>query len=149
MCEVDWTVPLWCCMYTCSCTMRVSVSHWECELVLTHVHTLYYILYLSVCVFDCSLVCLYITMYICKKSSTHHPSSQVWASRCLVLCMFVCTCIAFICLGSWASPFFCLSSTSLTWCAIHMWFHVLCRYVWCWWYMYVVCSDDVWGWGVV
>ena len=39
-----------------------------------------------------------------KRSLTHHPSSQGWASGCLELYMFVWL------FGSQVSPFFCLSS---------------------------------------
>ena len=44
-----------------------------------------------------------------NRSSTHRPSSQGWASKCLVLSVFVgMVLVAYIYMGLWASPFFCL-----------------------------------------
>ena len=66
--------------------------------------------FLYVLVYSCLCICGFRTLVgreswtsHCKRFLTHHPSSQGWASRCLVLCMFVC--IVFVCLGLGASPF--------------------------------------------
>jgi len=58
-----------------------------------------------------------------KRSLTHHPSSQGWASTCLVLSVFVGMVLMSVHVYGFMGFTFLLPLFS--WCTIHMWFHAL------------------------
>ena len=76
-----------------------------------------------------------------ERSLTHHPSSQGWASGVLLFCVcvvFVTLMCAFGCLlgvGCWKLP------SLLSWCVMHMCFHVYVRKVYMYMYIYVCIYD--------